>query len=104
MIEMIATAFQIPTPSLSEIITIIFQVCCGIIYLIGEVTGMGYELANLVIFVILQPLITLIFFILWRSAKSRGEVWKELYNPAKTQLTESQAELLLGKGDGMYTS
>ncbi|SVD50585.1 uncharacterized protein METZ01_LOCUS403439, partial [marine metagenome] len=26
MIEMIATAFQIPTPSLSEIITIIFQV------------------------------------------------------------------------------
>ncbi len=90
MIEMIATAFQISTPSLSEIITIIFQVCCGVIYLIGEVTGMGYELANLVIFVILHPLITLIFFILWRSAKSRGEVWKELYNPAKTRLTESQ--------------
>ena len=63
MIEMIATAFQIPTPSLSEIITIIFQVCCGVIYLIGEVTGMGYELANLVIFVILHPLVTLIFFI-----------------------------------------
>ena len=86
MIETIVTAFQIPAPSLSEIITIIFQVCCGIIYLIGEVTGMGYELANLVIFVILHPLITLMFFVLWRSAKNRGEIWKGLYTSSKTPL------------------
>jgi len=86
MIEIVATAFQIPAPSLSEIITIIFQVCCGIIYLIGEVTGMGYELANLAIFVILHPLITLMFFVLWRSAKNRGEIWKGLYTSSKTPL------------------
>jgi hypothetical protein len=78
MIELIQTAFQIPT--LPEIITIIFNVCCGIIYLIGEATGMGYELANLIIFVILHPMITFAFFVLWRSAKSKSEVWKGLYN------------------------
>ena len=80
MIELIQTAFQIPTPTLPEIITIIFNVCCGIIYLIGEKTGMGYQLANIVIFVILHPLITLTFFILWRSARSKSQVWKDLYN------------------------
>ena len=80
MIELIQTAFQIPTPTLHEIITIIFNVCCGIIYLIGEKTGMGYQLANIVIFVILHPLITLTFFILWRSARSKSQVWKGLYN------------------------
>jgi len=31
-----------------------------------NVTGMGYELANIVIFVFIQPLLILIFFILWR--------------------------------------
>ena len=40
-------------PTVSEIITILFNICCGILLLIGEVTGMGYELANLVIFVVL---------------------------------------------------
>ena len=80
MIELIQTAFQIPTPTLPEIITTIFNVCCGIIYLIGEATGMSYQLANIVIFVILHPLITLTFFIMWRSARSKSQVWKGLYN------------------------
>ena len=32
-----------------------FLWCVWILEVIGEVTGMGYELANIVIFVILQP-------------------------------------------------
>ncbi len=36
-----------------------------------EVTGMGYELANIVIFVVLQPGLILLFFILWRLEKKR---------------------------------
>ena len=43
-----------------------FNYCVHILEVIGEVTGMGYFLANLVIFVILQPLLILLFFILWR--------------------------------------
>ena len=42
-----------------------------VLEVIGEVTGMGYELANIVIFVILQPGLILLFFILWRFEKKR---------------------------------
>ena len=46
-----------------------FLWCVSVLEVIGEVTGMGYELANIVIFVILQPGLMLLFFILWRRQK-----------------------------------
>ena len=46
-----------------------FRWCVSVLEVIGEVTGMGYELANIVIFVILQPGLILLFFILWRRQK-----------------------------------
>ena len=46
-----------------------FLWCVWVLEVIGEVTGMGYELANIVIFVILQPGLILLFFILWRNQK-----------------------------------
>ena len=48
-----------------------FLWCIGVLEVIGEVTGMGYELANIIIFVILQPTLILLFFILWRFEKKR---------------------------------
>ena len=48
-----------------------FQVCVWVLEVIGDVTGMGYELANIVIFVILQPALILIFFMLWRREKNK---------------------------------
>ena len=48
-----------------------FLWCVWVLEVIGEVTGMGYELANIVIFVILQPTLILLFFILWRFEKKR---------------------------------
>ena len=48
-----------------------FLWCVSVLEVIGEVTGMGYELANIVIFVILQPRLILLFFILWRFEKKR---------------------------------
>jgi len=44
-----------------------FNWCVDVLEVIGNVTGMGYELANIVIFVILQPSLILLFFILWRK-------------------------------------
>ena len=38
-----------------------FLFCVFVLEVIGEVTGMGYELANIVIFVILQPMLILLF-------------------------------------------
>ncbi|MDA7755729.1 hypothetical protein N8894_00560 [Candidatus Pelagibacter sp.] len=48
-----------------------FLWCIWVLEVIGEVTGMGYELANIIIFVILQPGLILLFFILWRFEKKR---------------------------------
>ena len=48
-----------------------FLWCVWVLEVIGEVTGMGYELANIVIFVILQPGLILLFFILWSFEKKR---------------------------------
>ena len=49
-----------------------FLWCVWVLEIIGEVTGMGYELANIVIFVILQPALILIFYILWRREKKKN--------------------------------
>ena len=48
-----------------------FLWCVWVLEVIGEVTGMGYELANIAIFVILQPGLILLFFILWRRQKNK---------------------------------
>ena len=43
-----------------------------VLEVIGEVTGMGYELANIVIFVILQPTLILLFFSNLHRIKNRS--------------------------------
>ena len=44
----------------------LFWICVDVIKLIGDVTGMGYNLANIVLFVILQPGLIVLFYALWR--------------------------------------
>jgi len=46
-----------------------FDWCVELIEKIGDYTGWGYELANIIIFVILQPALILLFFCLWICAK-----------------------------------
>ena len=55
-----------------------FLWCVGVLEVIGELTGMGYELANIVIFVILQPGLILLFFILWRKQKNINNKFKRI--------------------------
>ena len=50
----------------------IFQLCVYILQVIGEITGMGYELANIVIFVLIQPSLILLFFLLWREERRKA--------------------------------
>ncbi|WP_440619288.1 hypothetical protein [Candidatus Pelagibacter sp. HIMB1493] len=50
-----------------------FDWCVYVLEVIGNVTGMGYELANIVIFVFIQPLLILIFFYLWKKEKKKNE-------------------------------
>ena len=50
-----------------------FDWCVYVIEVIGDVTGMGYELANIAIFVILQPALILLFFVLWRKEVNKNK-------------------------------
>ena len=52
-----------------------FNLCVLALEIIGDVTGMGYELANIVIFVIIQPSLILLFYILWQKEKRKNR-WK----------------------------
>ena len=45
-----------------------FNWCVEILVNIGDFTGWGYELANIIIFVFLQPALILLFFCLWIRA------------------------------------
>ena len=50
----------------------IFRVCVYILVDLSEIMGISYEAINIWIFVIIQPLLILIFFILWRKEKKRN--------------------------------
>ena len=50
-----------------------FNWCVYVLEVICYVTGMGYELANIVIFVILQPALILLFFVLWRIERKKNK-------------------------------
>ena len=50
-----------------------FNWCVFVLEVIGDVTGMGYELANVVIFVIIQPSLILLFYLLWRKEKKNNK-------------------------------
>ena len=49
----------------------IFNWCVFVLEIMAEYTGMSYELINILIFVILQPLLILIFFYLWRKERQK---------------------------------
>ena len=59
-----------------KLITDFFMLCVYILQVIGGTPGQygfGYYLANILIFVILQPALILLFFILWRKDKRKNK-------------------------------
>ena len=49
----------------------LFWVCVDLLKVWGDWTGLGYNLLNILIFIILQPLLILVFFILWRVERRK---------------------------------
>ena|GEM_PF-1075469 len=49
----------------------VYDFCVRVMATLGNVTGMGYYLANIVVFILLQPALILLFFALWRRACRR---------------------------------
>ena len=54
--------------------------CVHVLEVIGEVTGIGYALANIVIFVILEPALIILFFYLWIREKKKNEKNHKSFN------------------------
>ena len=50
-----------------------FNWCVNVLEVIDDVMGMRYEVANNVIFVILQPASILLFFVLWRKEVNKNK-------------------------------
>jgi Flp pilus assembly protein TadB len=57
----------------SQMIDQFFNWCVLVLVAIGNITGMGYNLANIVIFAIIQPALILLFFVLWRREKRKNK-------------------------------
>ena len=55
-----------------EFVRELFNQCVYVLQVLGGVPGeygFGYELANLLVFVVLQPGLILLFFILWQRER-----------------------------------
>ena len=57
---------------IGNLISDFFFWCVHVLEVIGEVTGMGYALANIVIFVILEPALIILFFYLWIKERRKN--------------------------------
>ena len=58
----------------------IFLIGVLVLEIMAEHTGMSYELINILIFVILQPLLILIFFYLWRRDRHKYREISDFYD------------------------
>ncbi len=52
----------------------IFKICVYILVDLADLIGISYEAINIWIFVILQPLLIIIFFVLWRKEKKKNNI------------------------------
>ena len=59
---------------MTELINDFFRWCVEVLVWIGNVTGMGYALTNIVLYVVLQPLLILIFLILWLKERKNNVI------------------------------
>ena len=58
----------------------LFNWCVLVLEIMAEYTGMSYELINILIFVILQPLLILFFFYLWRRERHKYREISDFYD------------------------
>lgn len=56
---------------------LLFDICVRILQIIGNITGIGYKAANIWIFVVIHPAMTIYFFFLYRKYKRRYKTLKK---------------------------
>ena len=55
-----------------ELIDFIFKICVILLVDLAELLGLSYEALNIIIFIIVQPALIVLFFILWRIEKRKS--------------------------------
>ena len=54
-----------------ELISDLFQLCVNVMHLLADLTNTTYKEINAIVFLIVQPSLVLIFFLLWRHEKKK---------------------------------
>ena len=57
-----------------------FNWCVFVLEIMADLTGMSYELINILIFVILQPLLIMVFFYLLRRKTNKYREISDFYD------------------------
>ena len=55
-----------------DLLIMIFSLCVELMKYIASISGLSYKEINVLVFLVIQPLLILIFFILWRAERSNG--------------------------------
>ncbi len=50
----------------------LFLICVELMRDLSSISGLSYKSLNVLVFLVIQPLLILVFFILWRKEKSKG--------------------------------
>jgi len=58
---------------LKELINTIFDLGVKIMWDLADTTGLSYKEINAIIFLIIQPSLIILFFILWRCEKKKNK-------------------------------
>ena len=53
-------------------IEMLFLICVELMRDLSSISGLSYKSLNVLVFLVIQPLLILAFFILWRKEKSKG--------------------------------
>ena len=57
-----------------------FNWCVLVLEIMADLSGMSYELINILIFVIFQPLLIVVFFYLWRRETKKYREISDYYD------------------------
>ena len=55
-----------------DLLTMIFTLCVELMKYFSLISGLSYKEINVLVFLVTQPLLILVFFILWRKERSNG--------------------------------
>lgn len=54
-----------------DVINQLFQFCINVMYGLAHLTGFTYKEINAIVFLIIQPMLVILFFLLWRYERSK---------------------------------